>query len=96
MDAIGGALYELNIGKLRIATDAQITGLLQQGSTKVGGHKFSLRFLETEWGQVVDGWQLDTWEEYRDVNRLGRKTRLKEEQRKLLWSIFEAVRSGLA
>jgi hypothetical protein len=38
---------------------------------------------------------LDTWEEYRDVNRLGRKTRLKEEQRKLLWSIFEAVRSGL-
>jgi mRNA-degrading endonuclease RelE of RelBE toxin-antitoxin system len=95
MDAIGRRLYELNIGKLRIATDAQITGLLQQGSTKVGGHKFSLRFLETEWGQVVDGWQLDTWEEYRDVNRLGRKTRLKEEQRKLLWSIFEAVRSGL-
>jgi superfamily I DNA/RNA helicase/mRNA-degrading endonuclease RelE of RelBE toxin-antitoxin system len=95
MDAIGRRLYELNIGKLRIATDAQITGLLQQGSTKVAGHKFSLRFLETEWGQVVDGWQLDTWEEYRDVNRLGRKTRLKEEQRKLLWSIFEAVRSGL-
>jgi superfamily I DNA/RNA helicase/mRNA-degrading endonuclease RelE of RelBE toxin-antitoxin system len=95
MDAIGRRLYELNIGKLRIATDAQITGLLQQGSTKVRGHKFSLRFLETEWGQVVDGWQLDTWEEYRDVNRLGRKTRLKEEQRKLLWSIFEAVRSGL-
>ncbi len=30
-----------------------------------------------------------------DVNRLGRKTRLREEQRKLLWSIFEGVRAGL-
>ena len=51
--------------------------------------------MTTEWEQVVDGWQLDTWEDYRDVNRLGRKTRLKEAQRKLLWSIFEIVRSGL-
>ncbi len=95
MDAIGRRLYELNIGKLRIATDAQIAELILQASKKVGDHKFSLRFLATEWDQVVDGWQLDTWEEYRDVNRLGRKTRLKEAQRKLLWSIFETVRAGL-
>jgi superfamily I DNA/RNA helicase len=38
---------------------------------------------------------LDTWEANRDVNRLGRKTRLREEQRRLLWSIFEIVRLGL-
>lgn len=95
MEAIGRRLYELNIGKQRIATDAQIAELLQQASAKVGEHKFSLRFLTTEWEQVVDGWQLDTWEEYRDVNRLGRKIRLKEPQRKLLWNIFEIVRSGL-
>lgn len=95
MDAIGRRLYELNIGKPRIATDAQIAELLLQASAKVGEHKFSLRFLTSEWGQVVDGWQLDTWEEYRDVNRLGRKTRLKEPQRKLLWNIFEIVRAGL-
>ena len=95
MDAIGRRLYEVNIGKLRIATDAQITELIQRASKNVGDHKFSLRFLTTEWEQVVDGWQLDTWEEYRDVNRLGRKTRLKEAQRRLLWSIFETVRAGL-
>lgn len=29
------------------------------------------------------------------MNRLGRKTRLKEAQRRLLWSIFETVRAGL-
>jgi len=95
MDAIGRRLYELNIGKLRIATDSQISELIQTASSQVGGHKFSLRFLTAEWEQVVDGWQLDTWEEYRDVNRLGRKTRLKEAQRRLLWSIFETVRAGL-
>ena len=36
-----------------------------------------------------------TWEAYRDVARLGRKTRLPEAQRKMLWSIFERVRADL-
>ncbi len=43
----------------------------------------------------MDAWQLDTWEAYRDVVRLGRKTRLPEPQRAILWSIFERVRAGL-
>lgn len=37
----------------------------------------------------MDAWQLGTWECYRDVARLGRKTRLPEAQRLVLWSIFE-------
>ena len=61
----------------------------------VDGQKFSQRFLLTEWDQVVDAWQLKTWEAYRDVARLGRKTRLPEAQRKLLWSIFERVQADL-
>ena len=95
MDAIGRRLYELNLGKLRIASSSVVRDLMEQASQTVGGHKFSLRFLTTEWEQVVDGWQLESWEDYRDVVRLGRKTRLKEPQRQLLWSIFEKVRSGL-
>lgn len=43
----------------------------------------------------MDAWQLGTWEEYRDVRRLGRKTRLPEQQRRVLWSIFDRVRTGL-
>ena len=43
----------------------------------------------------MDAWQLSTWEEYRDVRRLGRKTRLPEQQRRMLWSVFDRVRSGL-
>lgn len=49
----------------------------------------------TEWEQVVDAWQLETWEAYRDVARLGRKTRLKEPQRAIVWLIFEKVRASL-
>jgi len=45
---------------------------------------------------VVDAWQLKTWEDYRDVKRLGRKTRLAETQRKLLWGLFESVREKLS
>src|SRR4030095_9054740 len=61
----------------------------------VDAHKFSQHFLLTEWEQVVDAWQLADWEAYRNVVRLGRKTRLSEPQRKVLWSIFERVRAGL-
>jgi superfamily I DNA/RNA helicase len=39
---------------------------------------------------------VETWEGYRDVKRLGRKTRLAEAQRVQLWSIFERVRTRLA
>jgi len=95
MDSIGHRLYEANIGKPHIASPAVVDDLLKQASAKVAGHRFSLRFLTTEWEQVVDGWQLDTWEAYRDVLRLGRKTRLQESQRKILWDIFETVRLGL-
>ena len=45
---------------------------------------------------MVDAWQLETWEDYRDVARLGRKTRLAEKQRTVLWSIFLKVREALA
>jgi superfamily I DNA/RNA helicase len=52
-------------------------------------------FYSRSGSRVVDAWQLADWEAYRDVARLGRKTRLPEPQRKVLWSIFERVRAGL-
>jgi mRNA-degrading endonuclease RelE of RelBE toxin-antitoxin system len=95
MNSIGQRLYEGHFGKPQFANPSAIRQLLQEASTPIQGNRFSLHFLLTEWEQVVDGWQLDTWEAYRDVVRLGRKTRLKESQRVLLWSMFEHVRSGL-
>ena len=62
----------------RIASREAVRSLLKEAASTVTGNKFSLQFLMTEWEQVVDAWQLDTWEDYRDVTRLGRKTRLKD------------------
>ncbi|MFQ5706766.1 MAG: UvrD-helicase domain-containing protein [bacterium] len=96
MNAVGRRLYELNFGRPRIVSSQDVEELIQEAAGEVGDHKFSLHFLMTEWEQVVDAWQLQTWEAYRDVIRLGRKTRLPEKQRVVLWSIFQRVRAKLA
>ena len=88
MSGIGRRLYAANVGRLELATDEDIQELLRQAAADVEGHRFGAHFLRTEWSTVVDAWQLASWEEYRDVQRLGRKTRLAEKQRELLWSIF--------
>ena len=95
LNAIGLRLFKSNCGPVNLADREVVRELLGEASKAVAGHKFSLHFLLTEWEQVVDAWQLETWEAYRDVARLGRKTRLPEAQRTVLWSIFERVRGGL-
>jgi len=95
MGAIGRRLYELNVEKPLIASRDAVQQAIEKASAAAGNSRFSLRFLLTEWEQVVDAWQLTSWEEYRDVLRLGRKTRLPETYRSALWSIFERVRDSL-
>ena len=95
INAIGRRLYELQFGTPNIASDNLLRARLAEAAKEIGGHKFTQHFLWTEWSEVVDAWQLDTWEAYRDVRRLGRKTRLPEQQRAVLWSIFDRVRSRL-
>lgn len=95
LEAIGLRLYRSRIGPISVTSREQIRALIDEASQGVGGHKFSLHFLLTEWDNVVDAWQLKGWEAYRDVARLGRKTRLPEAQRKLLWGIFERVQIEL-
>ena len=95
IDALGERLFELNLGTPSFASDKQITTLMEETAANVEDSRFTTSFMLTEWEQVVDAWQLDTWEAYRDVPRLGRRRRLPESQRRVLWSIFEHVRSGL-
>jgi superfamily I DNA/RNA helicase len=96
LNALGLWLYKSHCGPVNLASSNTLRALLGEASKAAVGHKFSLHFLITEWEQVVDAWQLENWESYRDVARLGRKTRLPEAQRAVLWSIFERVRAGLA
>jgi superfamily I DNA/RNA helicase len=94
--AAGYDLYTERFGQPNIAASSLITNLLAKAATEVEGHKFSSHFLFGEWSDVVDAWQLKSWEAYRHVSRLGRKTRIGGKQREILWAIFERVRVGLA
>lgn len=95
LNTLGLRLYKSLLGPVKLASRGDVRELLSEASKAVSGHKFGLYFLLTEWEQVVDAWQLASWETYRDVSRLGRKTRLPEAQRAVLWSIFEKVRGDL-
>jgi hypothetical protein len=94
-DAVGMRLHRALRGPLKLASREGVKELLRNASGAAGGHKFSLHFLLTEWEQVVDAWQLHNWEAYRDVARLGRKTRLPEAQRAILWFVFERMRNEM-
>ena len=71
MAALGVRLHELNLGTVQSAPRELLAQLLQEAADAEGEERFSAHFLITEWEQVVDAWQLKTWEDYRDVMRLG-------------------------
>lgn len=94
INEVGLEVYESAYGKPSVPTPAMLRELFKSAMA-TSPNAFSLSFVESEWNDVVDSWQLDSWEAYRDVARLGRKTRLGEKQREVLWSVFHRVRTEL-
>ncbi|QQR75741.1 MAG: UvrD-helicase domain-containing protein [Holophagales bacterium] len=95
LGAVARRLYEANFGAPHLAGAEEIRRFLREAAGRIEGHRFRPEFLFAEWTAVVDAWQIESWEQYRDVQRLGRKTRLAETQRSVLWSIFSLVRDRL-
>jgi superfamily I DNA/RNA helicase len=95
MEGLALRLHEAHVGPAKLASEDVVRQLLDEAAAGVEGLRFRPEFLWSEWAAVVDAWQLSDWEAYRDVRRLGRKTRLAETQRKLLWQVFERVTHGI-
>jgi mRNA-degrading endonuclease RelE of RelBE toxin-antitoxin system len=95
LPAVGARLYKSLHGPVKIATREEVKPLIVKAAKAVEGHRFGTSFLLSEWEDIVDAWQLDSWEDYQNVARLGRKTRLPEAQRVVVWSILERVASDL-
>ena len=96
VNTVGERLFRAQFAAPKIATRELVRDLLARAVGEADTpQQFSTRFLLSEWENVVDAWQLDHWETYRDLKRLGRKTRLPVEQRSTLWSIFERVKAAL-
>lgn len=95
LDAVGERLYRTLIAPPDIADRKHIRQLMEKHIKTLENSRFTAGFLLGEWQDVVDAWQVTDWESYRDVKRLGRKTRLTENQRASLWSVFSAVQKAL-
>lgn len=95
IDAVGVQLFTEHFGKPKLATEDDLRAAIREAAACVEGHKFTEYFLIGECREIVDEWQIDSWEAYRVVPRLGRKTRIGEKQRQTLWAIFERVRVSL-
>ena len=93
--AIGHDYFTEVFGQPNMASAALIDSLLKDAA-KAEAAQFPHPFLLNEWIDVVDAWQISTWEDYADVQRLGRKTRIGPKQREILWHVFERVRAGIA
>ena len=94
LDAVGLSLFEELFEPAALAPRETVETLLES-SASLSDTSFSITFLLAEWERVVDAWQLSSWEEYRNVSRIGRFRRLSETQRRALWPVFERVSQGL-
>ncbi len=78
-----------------LATPKHVKAALEGAAEELKLTGFTDRFLISEWNNVVDAWQLNDLEAYRDVRRLGRKNRLGSKQRERVWPVFAKARQIL-
>jgi hypothetical protein len=95
LPAVRDRLHRALVGPATIATADHTRAALDDAMAAIDGHAFSTAFVRAEWQHVVEPWMITTWDGYRDVARLGRKTRLPEVQRQRLWQIFERALASL-
>lgn len=88
---VAHTLYKQAYGKPNIAKPAEVRSLLITLATQAAPGQFSDAFLWNEWQDIADARQVNSWQAYKTVKRLGRKTRVGSKQRELLWSIFSKV-----
>lgn len=95
MKELGKRMYSAHLGVPNRISDADLESLIRAHApleiSKVYGEAFALE----EFNEIVDAFHLRDWENYRDVRRLGRKSRLNEAKRRLLWDGFEKAMQEL-
>ena len=95
-EGVARDLFTLAFGHApRAASMEQVKAVLEAAAKEVGIAGFTIRFLVSEWNNVVDAWQIDTLDAYRNVPRLGRKNRMGSKQRDRVWPVFVRARELL-
>lgn len=85
-------LYELNIGRKPVlVAEEKVVQIISEIAPDE-----DLAFLISEWREVVDDWQVDSLEDYLELKRTGRRSRVVKKERERIWPIFETTRSRIA
>jgi len=95
---IGERLYAAKIGRLKIASQQAVAQALAQAVADPGSSvtpALTVSFVQSEWDGLINEWQVESWEAYRDLVRLGRKTKLPEARRAAVWAVVEKARAQL-
>ncbi|MGI9024470.1 MAG: 3'-5' exonuclease [Burkholderiaceae bacterium] len=98
LDELGERLFRFAFGKPLLADDGLVRTYLSEAAESADAalpRKWAPAFLWNEWREVLDPWQISDWEGYRNVQRIGRKTRLSEAQRAAAWRVFSSVQGRL-
>lgn len=98
LTAIGERLYAAKVGSLKLASQQVVAQMLAQAIADAGASvtpALSTSFVQSEWDELIDEWQVESWEAYRDLIRLGRKTKLPEMRRAAVWAVIEKARAKL-
>ena len=95
MQELGERMHAAHLGKPNRIASTDLDALIRKHApaeiSRIYGEEFSVE----EFRDIVDAFNLQEWESYRDVRRLGRKSRLNEAKRHLLWDCFEQVMAEL-
>ena len=62
IDELGREVYEANFGTPTTPTRAMLRSLIKDAISREAGITLSLSFIESEWNDVVDAWQIESWE----------------------------------
>ncbi|MCB1157423.1 MAG: ATP-dependent helicase [Leptospiraceae bacterium] len=92
---VGLRFYKIHFGSYKIIKPEEEKEILNKISIEIKEAKFSLRFLYSEWKEIIDACQIKEEDVYLQFKRLGKKTRLPEIKRKMLWQIFQRTRKAI-
>lgn len=96
LDDLAKRLWRARDNQHAICDPSEVEQIIVSAMGEAGSLTLSRKFVIDEFWTVVDALQVTSWEQYRDVRRLGRKTRLPASVRGSLWSVYERVLRELA
>jgi len=92
-DNVAQKLYSRLKDRKQIISNTELETRIEKTRRDFPDLKINTQYLIGEWNDVIDSWRVQSWEEYKEAKRLGRRRRLSESQRKTVWALFSKVRA---